>query len=95
MTPPTLTEIRQRTERNASLRSDDFGHDCQALLVAESEALQVAANDIEHLLALVEWQQRALTYAQQWTPSIGVLPLGGIENMRAEVARILAGGANE
>lgn len=52
-------EVRARTERAASWRSDDFGHDTHALLLAESEALQVAADDITRLLAIVERLERA------------------------------------
>lgn len=64
-----LAEIRERTERNAGLRSDDFGHDTHALLLAESEALQVAADDIERLLRIVDVQREALKHyskLQDW-----------------------------
>lgn len=54
MTKLDLDAIKARTEKNASLRSDDFGHDCQTLLVAESDALQVAADDIASLVDEVE-----------------------------------------
>lgn len=50
----SLTEIRERTEKNANLSSDDFGHDCQALLLAESNALQIAAEDVRQLLAEID-----------------------------------------
>ena len=51
---PQLERIRERTNRNANLTSDDFGHDCQKLLLAESDALQVASADIARLLAALE-----------------------------------------
>ena len=62
MTPARkkIAEVRERTEKNASLRSDDFGHDCQALLVAESSALQVAAGDLDKLYQALELALGAL-----------------------------------
>lgn len=64
MTPlqKLIAEMRARTERNANLRSDDFGHDTQALLVAESEALQVAAYDLALALDALEVYERALEF---------------------------------
>lgn len=52
--PALLGEIRERTEENANMSSDDFGHDCQELLVAESQALQTASIDIAALLRALE-----------------------------------------
>lgn len=59
MTPLTtyLEAVRERTGRAANWRSADFGHDTQALLMAESGALQVAAKDT---LLLVEMLERAV-----------------------------------
>jgi hypothetical protein len=62
MTNQKLKEIRARTEKNASLRSDDFGHDTHALLLAESDALQIAADDIAYLLSLCDKQSRAIEH---------------------------------
>ena len=52
--------IKERTEKAAAWRSDDFGHDTHALLVAESEALQIAADDIVYLLETVSKLRGAL-----------------------------------
>lgn len=52
--------VRERTELAANWRSDDFGHDCQELLLAESRALQVAADDFAKLLEIVACYEAAL-----------------------------------
>lgn len=57
--------IEERTEKNASMRSDDFGHDCQKLLEFESQALQIAADDVATLLQLVKAQAVALDEARE------------------------------
>lgn len=59
-TTALLTQVKARTELAANWRSDDFGHDCQELLLAESRALQVAADDIARLIAIVEIYEGAL-----------------------------------
>lgn len=55
-----LAEIHGRTEMAASWRSDDFGHDCQALLEAESNYLQKAADDLARLIKACEIMAKAL-----------------------------------
>ena len=54
----TLAEIRSKAEKSASMRSDDFGHDCDALLRAESAALQVVADDLAKALKIIEVMKR-------------------------------------
>lgn len=59
-TAERLAAIEARTDHNASRCSDDFGHDCQALLVAESGYLQTAADDISDLVRALETALEAL-----------------------------------
>ena len=57
-----LAPIKARTEKAANWRGDDFGHDCHMQLAAESAALQVAADDIAHLIRVVEVMEEALLF---------------------------------
>jgi hypothetical protein len=56
-----LLPIRKRTEENANLRSDDFDHSTDDLLLAESGHLQTAARDIEKLIQIIDIMEKALT----------------------------------
>lgn len=49
-----MKPIRSRVIKLTNMRSDDFGHDCQALLVAESDALEVVGAYAERLIKAVE-----------------------------------------
>jgi uncharacterized membrane-anchored protein YjiN (DUF445 family) len=44
-----IQEIREEAERFANMRSDDFGHDVEALSRAESQALQVVCERVKNL----------------------------------------------
>lgn len=58
-----LAKIKERAEKANSMRSDDFGHDCDALLRAESDALHTLAGvDIPALISVIETLSEALEY---------------------------------
>lgn len=50
-----VDESKIRVSKYSSLRNDDFGHDCQKLLEAESNALsEVTTKDIPELCKAIE-----------------------------------------
>lgn len=67
---PAPIDWRAWIEKKMSMRSDDFGHDCQELLIAESHALQeVGEKFLEHLTAydsLVESLILAKKQRDEW-----------------------------
>ena len=96
-----LAEIRERTEKAANWRSDDFGHDTQELLLAESRYLQVAADDIARLLKVVETLDGALNRIEYDCESYSnpdereeliLRNMASAEAARSEAARILGDG---
>lgn len=69
-----LKEIEARADAASNMRSDDFGHDTQALLVAESDKLQeIAGTDVPKLLAMLRLaiEQRDTAYTCSWDKDLG------------------------
>lgn len=66
-----LKAIEERKERLTSMTSDQFGHDCDALLSAEAAALFVVAEDLTLLLEVVRVSVEALEKSKTW--------IGGME----------------
>src|SRR5688572_9590131 len=58
-----LEQVKRRADVVLKWRSDDFGHDCQALLDAESDALTEIGEHTLRLLRIVE----VLRSAIEWT----------------------------
>lgn len=53
--PKKLQEIKERADKDGSMRSDDFGHDTHELLLAESAALtRWLDNDVPRLVRALE-----------------------------------------
>lgn len=53
--PALLKELKERVDKAANMRSDDFGHDCSKLAEWESSELQVYAwETIPRLIAALE-----------------------------------------
>ncbi len=55
-----IKEVKERCEKLLSMRSDDFGHDTHALLVAESKALQVIGDDLEKAIKIIAVMTKSL-----------------------------------
>ena len=61
MTDLFIEEIKKRVERAANIRSDEFGHDVDALrLWCENELEYFSAEMVPKLLALVELYEKAI-----------------------------------
>lgn len=61
-TQSSIARIRALVNEKLSMRSDDFGHDCHALLVAESNALQEVGVELSRLVDALEVAERALEF---------------------------------
>ena len=57
-----IEKVKKWSENVLNWRSDDFGHDTQALLLAESKALQDMGDHVEKLIRIVEVQAEALKF---------------------------------
>ena len=89
-------EAREKAENVGNWRSDDFGHNCQRLLEAESAALgEVCNTDIPELAAAVERLAKALELAieqrDEWSFAASINPVRQVEFEDRELTAILEG----
>lgn len=64
-----LKQVSERAENSLSMGSDDFNHDCQALLEWESKELQHWLEiDIPKLLQIISVMREALKYCANCVP---------------------------
>lgn len=83
----SLADIKDRIQKWQNWRSEDFGHDCQALLEAESEALGEACDDLTKLINVVEKQKATLEFFEK----CGLFSGNRAREVLAETEKILGG----